>query len=62
MAWKPWYVRMAEMDSAEERREFAKGVFNSNSRPAPDRNKLSPLVAMMAGFGVGYAATKGRKK
>jgi hypothetical protein len=61
MAWKPWYVRMAEMDSAEERREFAKGVFNTNSRPAQNKG-VSPLLALMAGFGVGYLATRDKKK
>lgn len=52
MAWKPWYERMAEMDSAEEREEFLKGVFG----PPPITGKKAAgmaLTALMVGWGTG---------
>lgn len=59
MAWKPWYERMAEIESAEERYEFTKGVFGF--APTRKRDTTSALVALMAGFGIGYLSG-GRKK
>lgn len=52
MAWKPWYERMAEMDSADEREEFLKGVFG----PPPIKGKQVAgiaLTALMVGWGTG---------
>jgi len=52
MAWKPWYDRMAEMDSAEEREEFLKGVFG----PPPIKGKQAAGIVMtglLAGWGAG---------
>lgn len=44
MAWKPWYDRVAEMDSAQEREEFIKGVFGT---PSPvSGKKLAGMAAM----------------
>lgn len=58
MAWKPWYERMADMDSAEEREEFLKGVFG----PAPMKGSQvanMALTTLLVGYGV--RALKRRK-
>lgn len=63
MAWKPWYERMAEIDSAEARAEFAAGVFG-----APTPKSMTPsqaagmaLVAIMSGI-AGAKIAKARKR
>lgn len=57
MAWKPWYQRMAEIESATEREEFAKGLFGF--RPKERR----PIVAaLVAGYVGGSIASKAKKK
>lgn len=51
MAWKPWYERMAEIDSAEERADFIRGVFG----PPPLSGKQAAgmaLSALLVGWGV----------
>lgn len=51
MAWKPWYERMAEIDSAEERADFIRGVFG----PPPMSGKQAAgmaLTALLVGWGV----------
>jgi hypothetical protein len=51
MAWKPWYERMADFDSAQERDDFIRGVFG----PPPLSNKQAAgmvLTAVLAGWGV----------
>lgn len=51
MAWKPWYERMADLDSAEERDEFIRGVFGG---PKPIGGKQvagMALTALMVGWG-----------
>lgn len=61
MAWKPWYERMVEIDSAQEREEFVRGVFNA---PKPMTGKQAAgmaLTALMVGWGT-YTLTKGKKK
>lgn len=57
MAWRPWYERMAEMDSADEREEFLKGVF----APKPLGGKQAAGLAMIALLG-GYGFSKDKKK
>ena len=52
MAWMPWYERMAEMDSAQEREEYLRGVFG----PPPLKGRQVAgiaLTAVMAGWGAG---------
>lgn len=62
MAWKPWYERAADFDTAQERTEFLKGVFG----PPPVSNKklaANALAALMIGWGVaGLAGSKKKKK
>lgn len=61
MAWKPWYERMVDMDSAEEREEFLRGVFGG---PKPLTSKQTTgiaLSALMAGV-VGYTVGKSWKR
>ena len=41
MAYKRWYERLAEMDSAKEREEFLQGVF----LPEASSNKKTPFTA-----------------
>ena len=65
MAWMPWYERMAEMDSAEEREEYLRGVFG----PPPLQGKQvagMALTALMTGWGIsqvkkGVAKKRGAK-
>lgn len=50
MAWKPWYERMADFDSAQEREQFLEGVFG----PPPLKNSQiagMALTALLAGWG-----------
>lgn len=51
MAWKPWYERMVEMDTAEEREQFLKGVFNA-PQPSARTAAGNALTALMATWGV----------
>lgn len=60
MAWKPWYERMAEIDSAQEREEFMRGVFGMNT--TSKRDFVGPaLISLMAGFGLGLATRRPKK-
>lgn len=51
MAWRPWYERMAEIDSAEERADFIRGVFGPPPMKA-SRAAGMALSALMVGWGV----------
>ena len=44
MAWKPWWERMADFDSAQERDAFLRGVFG----PPPMTEKQVALMAVTA--------------
>jgi hypothetical protein len=46
MAYKRWYQRLAEMDSAEERDEFLQGVFFSTK---PSKSKPF-TVGLVTGY------------
>ena len=50
MAWKPWYERMADFDSAQEREEFLKGVFGP---PQLKNSQVAGMAftALLAGWG-----------
>ena len=51
MAYKPWWVQAAEINSQHERDEFVKGVFGQ--RP---KEKQPLFAALLVGTGVAYAA------
>lgn len=57
MAWKPWYDRAAEMDSADEQEEFLKGIFSS---PAPSAGQTAGLamIALLSGWGASQLKKK----
>lgn len=60
MAWMPWYERMAEMDSAQEREEYLRGVFG----PPPLKAKQvagMALTALMADWGIRKAIGRDKK-
>ena len=57
MAWKPWYMEMAEMNSQREREEFMRGVFGF--RP---RYKRPIIAGLIAGYSVAKMTTKAKKK
>ena len=57
MAYKPWYERVAEINSQHEREEFIRGVFGF--RP---REKTHIVAAIIAGVIGGKIAAKGKKK
>ena len=61
--WKPWYEKMAEIDSAQEREDYLRGVF----APAPMQPSQVAGMAVTAGlanWGVAnlLAAFRGRKR
>jgi hypothetical protein len=66
MAWKPWYQRVAEFDSAEERTEFLKGVFGPGKTTSGPGIAAVTITSFLAGWGVGSvirdAAAKKDKK
>ena len=62
MAWKPWYERMAEIDSAQEREEFMRGVFGPQNTTSGPATAAATITAFLAGWGVGSAAAKSIKK
>jgi hypothetical protein len=51
MAWQPWWDRMAEMHSAQEREEFMKGVAGF---PGPRPGKIAGLAlsGLLIGWGL----------
>lgn len=51
MAWKPWYERMADMDTAEERDEFLRGVFGPPPMTAKRAAGMA-MTALLAGWSV----------
>lgn len=62
MAWKPWYERMAEIDSAEEREEFIRGVFGPAQSTSTAAKAGAVLGGLLVGWGIGKAVQKkGRK-
>ena len=65
MAWKPWYMQVAEMDNQHEREEFIKGVFGF--RPKEKRPNVAGLImgttaAYLAGAAVISSKKKKKKK
>ena len=60
MAWKPWYERMAEMDSQAERNAFLQGIFGP--QPLTERKLAGmALTAAIAGWAV-HKNLKAKKK
>jgi hypothetical protein len=67
MAYKPWYMQVAEMNNQHEREEFIKGVFGF--RPKEKRPVIASLIAgsaaayVLGAVAVGAKAkTKAKKK
>lgn len=60
MAWRPWYERMAEIDSAEERADFIRGVFGPPS-PSTSKKAGMALTALLAGWGVRQLKSQKKK-
>jgi hypothetical protein len=55
MAWKPWYERVVEMHSAEEREEFLRGVVGY---PTPRPGKVAGLA--LSGLLIGWGIAGGK--
>lgn len=62
MAWKPWYVQAAEINSAEERTEFIRGVFGPAKSTSGVGTAAVTIASFMAGWGIGSAIAKKAKK
>lgn len=57
--WKPWWERVAELESAREREEFVRGV--AGDKPRTTHSTI--LLGLVAGYIGGKAAQrKGRGK
>lgn len=60
MAYKPWYERIVEIDSAEEREEFLRGVFGGGLHK--QKSNVGPaLASLLAGFAIGFSGTARKK-
>jgi hypothetical protein len=62
MAWKPWYERVADFDSSQERVEFLKGVFGPAKTTSGPATAAATITAFLAGWGIVSAATRGKKQ
>lgn len=62
MAWKPWYMRVSEFDSSEERTEFIKGVFGPGHTTSGPAAAAATITSFLAGWSIGSAAVKTVKK
>jgi hypothetical protein len=63
MAYKPWYMQVAEMNNQHEREEFMKGVFGfrpKEKRPVVANLIMGTTAAYLAGAVV--VAAKAKKK
>ena len=61
MAYKPWYMQVAEMNNQQEREEFIKGVFGF--RPKEKRPVIASLIAgSAAAYLLGAVAVGAREK
>jgi hypothetical protein len=64
MAWKPWYMEVAEMNNQHEREAFIKGVFGfrpTEKRPIVAGLILGSTAAYMAGAAKTVAKAKKKK-
>lgn len=58
MAWKPWYERLVDIDSAEERTEFVRGVFGG-PKPISAKNAATMLsTSLLIGWGINQILKK----
>lgn len=55
MAWKPWYERVVEIDSAHEREEFLRGVVGYSKA---NKGKVAGLALSGLLIGWGLAGLK----
>ena len=63
MAYKPWYMQVAEMEDRNEREAFIQGVFGfrpKEKRPVVAKLLMGSTLAYMAGAAV--VAAKAKKK
>lgn len=58
MAFKPWYIRAAEIQSAEERTEFIKGVFGVPTQGSPAGRAAAGIAGLVLGYGLGSSVSK----
>ena len=56
MAYKPWYERVGEMDSIEEKQNFLKGVYSGYGQE--NHSRLPIIAGLIAGYIGGRAARK----
>lgn len=64
MAYKPWYMQVAEMEDRKEREAFIQGVFGfrpKEKRPVVASMLMGSTLAYLAG-GAYYAAKAKKKK
>ena len=62
MAWKPWYVQAAEINSAEERTEFIRGVFGPAKTTSGAGTAAVTIASFLAGWNIGSHIAKKTKK
>lgn len=62
MAFTPWYIRAAEIQSAEERTEFIKGVFGMPTQGSPATRAAAGIAGLVLGYGIGSAIGDAVKK
>lgn len=60
MAWKPWFERAAEIESAQEREEFIRGALYGQPTNNGLRTAGSVLTGLLIGYGIKKAAQKFR--
>jgi len=61
MAWRPWYEEMAEMNSAKEREDFARGVFGPPQLSGKQAAGMA-LTALLIGWGMSQVGKGNRQK
>jgi hypothetical protein len=61
MAWKPWYERLAEIESAQEREEFLRGVLGPSQTKSTAQKAGAVLGGLLLGWGI-HKGTGGGKK
>jgi truncated hemoglobin YjbI len=61
MAWKPFYERAAEIESAAEQEAFLRGVLGGPKPLTPKQAAGAALIAVLAGWTVN-SVIKGSKR
>ena len=60
--WKPWWEKVAELDTAQEREEFMKGVSGIGLGRGVGRSVLTGIIAGVVGGSIAKSAIDKRKK